>query len=342
MIIVRHIRIRPDRAGAASRPPDTGQPDTGQPGTSQPETGQPGTSQPETGQPGTRQRGKGRPGTGLRPGQVALLLGCAVLIGFLAIRMIVPLAEVRPAYGGYWPLMVAAGFAVAVGAPVLYGRAMPSAAWSRWPVVLLLGYGAAMVTGMAYFLGIHVNKAAASVPYTGAPPLRLLLQLAALAFTATCLTGLAILLLVIPLAEPALRRRARTRSRTTAGPRSPQPSKLPVRLRAVTVASPGKWLRGTLRLEPGSLLWEPAAGTSVLPAELANATMINAEPTPGKRRSARPAKFIELDTPTGRVQLEFAADLFVLTQQLATGKADGARPAAGPAIRRPAGEPADN
>ena len=162
------------------------------------------------------------------PKQLAILLGSTALIGYLTVRVDVPLVELRPAYGWYWPLMVAAGCAVAVGIPVLVWRASRSPSWRRWPTWLLVGYCAAIVAGMDYFFHISVNTAAASASSIGTPPLRYLLELAALAFTAACLTGLTVLLVgTLPArrcvcgrdlaAVPRPTRDRRSRSRSVSG-----------------------------------------------------------------------------------------------------------------------------
>ena len=44
------------------------------------------------------------------------------------------------------------------------------------------------------------------------------------------------------------------------------------RLRPAGTAGQGDWLRGTLRLTPGSLLWEPDAGVRASPVELGRST----------------------------------------------------------------------
>ncbi len=105
---------------------------------------------------------------------------------------------------------------------------------------------------------------------------------------------------------------------------------VPARLRAVHATGPGEWLRGALRLAPGSLLWEPDPGISAGPVELATAT---ADPAPGRR--GRPATVTDVQTPAGRFQLELDPVLFEMSQELVAGQAG---PAADPgAFWPPAG-----
>jgi hypothetical protein len=108
---------------------------------------------------------------------------------------------------------------------------------------------------------------------------------------------------------------------------------VPVRLRALHDDGPGQWLRGALRLAPGSLLWEPDEGISADPVELAAAW---AAPAPGRRG---PDMATHVETPAGRFQLELDPDLFQMSQELvAEQAANRAGPPADPgAFPPPAG-----
>jgi hypothetical protein len=99
------------------------------------------------------------------------------------------------------------------------------------------------------------------------------------------------------------------------GPRGAGARPVPVRLRALHDDGPGEWLRGALRLAPGSLLWEPDEGISADPVELATAW---AAPAPGRRG---PDMATHVETPTGRFQLELDPDLFQMSQELVAEEA---------------------
>jgi hypothetical protein len=90
---------------------------------------------------------------------------------------------------------------------------------------------------------------------------------------------------------------------------------VPARLRALRDDGPGEWLRGALRLAPGSLLWEPDEGISADPVELATAW---SAPAPGRRG---PDMATHVETPTGRFQLELDPDLFQMSQELVADQA---------------------
>ncbi len=82
----------------------------------------------------------------------------------------------------------------------------------------------------------------------------------------------------------------------------------------VHAGGPGEWMRGALRLAPGSLRWEPDPGVSADPVELATATA---------------------DPAAGRFQLDLDPVLFEMSQELVAGQAG---PAADPgAFWPPAG-----
>ncbi len=92
---------------------------------------------------------------------------------------------------------------------------------------------------------------------------------------------------------------------------------VPVRLRPVTAAGPGDWLRGALRLTPGSLLWEPDGGVGAA-VELATATTI---PAQGESRPGKHSVLVDLETPDGQFQLEMEQVLFEASQELVAGEA---------------------
>jgi hypothetical protein len=84
---------------------------------------------------------------------------------------------------------------------------------------------------------------------------------------------------------------------------------VPVRLRALHDDGPGQWLRGALRLAPGSLLWEPDEGISADPLELAAAW---AAPASGRRG---PDMATHVEQPAGRFS-GTRPDLFQMSQEL--------------------------
>ena len=93
---------------------------------------------------------------------------------------------------------------------------------------------------------------------------------------------------------------------------------VPARLRPVTGAGPGDWLRGALRLGPGSLMWTPDSGVSASPVELAAATTL---PGQGGGRSRKQAMLVDLQTPAGQFQLEMDPVLFEMSQELVAEEA---------------------
>ncbi len=108
-------------------------------------------------------------------------------------------------------------------------------------------------------------------------------------------------------------------------PGRPGAQPVPARLRRVDAAGHGDWLRGALRLTPGSLLWEPDVGVPASPIELAAATVV---PAPGPRG---PQMITSLQTPTGLFQLDLDPVLFEMSQELVAGPAVQPGPAdAGP------------
>ena len=113
---------------------------------------------------------------------------------------------------------------------------------------------------------------------------------------------------------------------TGPGMRSGQAAQpVPTRLRVVYDNGPGEWLRGALRLAPGSLVWEPDAGVNADPVELA---ISRAVPAQGRRGTSAMATFVE--TPTGRFELDLDPVLFEMSRELVAEEA-----------ARRAGPPAD-
>jgi len=103
-----------------------------------------------------------------------------------------------------------------------------------------------------------------------------------------------------------------TPSGRPAGPPQGTTQPVPVRLRPITVGGNSDWLSGALHLSPGSMLWRPDGGVSAQPVELAAATMVPPA-DPGKSWSTM---LVDVETPTGRFQLEMDTVLFEMTQEL--------------------------
>ena len=103
-----------------------------------------------------------------------------------------------------------------------------------------------------------------------------------------------------------------------AGPGWSRPSAQPVpaRLRPVHNDGPGEWLRGALRLAPGSLLWEPDPGINADPVELATASAV-----PAQDRRGASAMITYVQTPAGLFQLELDPVLFEMSQELVAEEA---------------------
>jgi hypothetical protein len=91
---------------------------------------------------------------------------------------------------------------------------------------------------------------------------------------------------------------------------------VPTRLRLVYDDGPGEWLRGALRLAPGSLLWEPDAGINADPVELATSRAV---PAQGGRGMSAMVTYVE--TPTGLFQLELDPELFEMSRELVAEEA---------------------
>jgi hypothetical protein len=109
-------------------------------------------------------------------------------------------------------------------------------------------------------------------------------------------------------------------------PPGPGARPVPARLRPVTPAGPGDWLRGAVRLAPGSLLWQPETGVTADPVELAAATAI---PVAVQSRRGQQAMVTGVRTPAGEFQLELDPVLFEMSQELV---AEQAAERAGPAV----------
>ena len=88
--------------------------------------------------------------------------------------------------------------------------------------------------------------------------------------------------------------------------------------------------RGSMRLAPGSLIWEPAKGVAAASIELAHAAVLpSAAPAKTRRKSTQPSQLVALETPIGRADLELSPKLFAAIQEMVAALA-GARPADGP------------
>lgn len=117
------------------------------------------------------------------------------------------------------------------------------------------------------------------------------------------------------------------------GPGGPAARPVPARLRPVDATGQGDWLRGALRLAPGSLRWEPDTGVNANPVELATATVL---PAPAQSRRGQQAMVTGLQTPVGLFQLELDPVLFEMSQELvAEEAAKRAGPTAGPGAFSP-------
>jgi hypothetical protein len=109
-------------------------------------------------------------------------------------------------------------------------------------------------------------------------------------------------------------RAKRTRRASANRHSGPVDERFTVRLRMQAPgAEAGPWLRGEIRVRPGSLLWEPAAGVHAVPAELAAAAIVpdDAGPDAGRGRA------VTVDTPAGRVRLECDPGLLAVLQHAA-------------------------
>lgn len=104
---------------------------------------------------------------------------------------------------------------------------------------------------------------------------------------------------------------------------------VPARLRLMTGVAGPDWLNGALVLTPGSIVWQPDAGVTAQPVELATATILPGTTFQGRRPSL--AMVTEVETPAGRFQLDLDPQLFEMTQELvAEEAAKRGGPPAGP------------
>lgn len=158
------------------------------------------------------------PRMGLRPraprprvGKIALLALAIAAMGYVCARLIMLLADVRPYVGWYLLLAVAGGIVAAVALPWLFASGFRrSARWSGW---LLLGYTAALVGGMRYYVPIRFTPSRAP---TGLPPppwwfVLEIAGLAAVAFTVVAITLLILMVLAEAIAPGPIERWLRAR-----------------------------------------------------------------------------------------------------------------------------------
>jgi len=114
-------------------------------------------------------------------------------MGYVCVRLIMLLADVRPYVGWYLLLAVACGIAVAAGLPWLLASGFRGSA--RWPGWLLFGYTAALVGGMRYYLSLRYTPPSSVPAVLPPPPWWFVLEIAGLA--AVALTVVAITLLIL-------------------------------------------------------------------------------------------------------------------------------------------------
>jgi len=267
-----------------------------------------------------------------------LLAFATIVIGVITAVMFRLLARTCAYLGLDAVLPVAVGTAAAIVVPWGYARGARRDVTARWPMLLLVGYTCALVGGMRYYLGLKFHHAGPRP--LGLPPLAFQAQLAGLAaevLTWAALTLLLIsltILLLVPAGRlPRLRRlmSARPRRDHVGSPTGRlRDDRLPVRLRFIGSDEHGKWLRGAMRMAPGSLIWEPAKGVDAPSVELAHATVLPAEaPVKRRRRSTQPGRVVAVETPIGRAALEFPPELFAAVQEMTAAMA-APRPADGP------------
>jgi hypothetical protein len=128
-----------------------------------------------------------------RAGKLGSLAIGAAATGWAGGTFIVLLADVRPYTGWYWLLAVVGGIVIAVALPwALVRGARGSARWAGW---LLLGYSAALVGGLRYYLSVRFTPPASVPAALPAPPPQFVLQMAGL--SAEALTFVAITLLIL-------------------------------------------------------------------------------------------------------------------------------------------------
>jgi hypothetical protein len=267
---------------------------------------------------------------------VLLSLG-TVAIGGACAAMSWLLARICAYLGLDAVLPVAIGIAAAIVVPWGYSRGTGRDVTARWPTWLLMGYTFALIAGMRYYLSLRFRVAGTRPP--GMPPLALLAQVAGLAAEVLTFAVLTLLLIAVSILAlvpadrlPRLRRvmPARWRRNRADSPATRvRDDRVPVRLRLARPDEHGKWLRGAMRMAPGSLIWEPAKGVDAPSVELAHATVLPpATPAKTRRKSTQAGQLVALETPMGRADLELAPKIFAGVQELVAGMA-GARPADG-------------
>lgn len=265
--------------------------------------------------------------------QVAVLVVATAMMVFIAVRTIVVLAGLRPYFAAYWYAGLAAGAVVGIGMPVLSLRAMVKGDVPRWPIWLLAGYVMAVVTGTRSF-SLATVRVVPQPPFAPPSPSAFLV-LASVAFTATGLTEVALVvaLALASLLAPAPFRRARLRWQARQRRRHPitagqdgrggrVATTLPVRLQPPGHRKNQPWVRGDLHVTPGRLEWIPSTGAGgAPPVELTQATLIPAHQAARTGRSGTRSRFITVYTDTGEVRLMMDPRLFQLAQRAATNLA---------------------
>jgi hypothetical protein len=190
--------------------------------------------------------------------------------------------------GWYWPLAVAAGIAVAVGLPWAFIRKARSSS-GRWQRLAVTGYVVALGCGMTYYWGVRFNAPPVGVPVAlPQPPLWFALVIAGLSAVGLTIAAIAVLLLVILVEAIAPGLGAQWLRawviRRTSAPRKQRrfDKSIPARLRLVPQdgGPTGRWLRGVIYVNPGSLLWEPASGVQAPPIDLTTATAVPQDADP--------------------------------------------------------------
>jgi hypothetical protein len=258
-----------------------------------------------------------------------LLAFATIVIGVITALMFRLLARTCAYLGLDAALPVAAGFAAAIVVPWSYARGARRDVTARWPMWLLVGYTCALVGGMRYYLSLKFHHAGPRPP--GLPPLAFQAQLAGLAAEVltwaflTLLLVVVTVLVVVPSARlPRLRRLMSARSRRD---RAGSPTgrlrddRLPVRLRLIGPDEHGEWLRGAMRMAPGSLIWEPAKGVDAPSVELAHANVLPVAAPVKRRRRTQPSRIVAVETPIGRADLEFSPQLFAAVQEMTAAMA---------------------
>jgi hypothetical protein len=257
-----------------------------------------------------------------RAGKLAVLALGAVATGYVCARLIVLLADVRPYTGWYLLPAVAIGIVVAVAFPWACVRAFRSPA--RWAGWLLPVYAMAVVGGMRYYLLLRFTPPGSVPAVLPPPPLWFVLEivgLSAVSFSIAAVTLLILAVMAEVIAPGPVGGRVRAwsvrRERAVGHPGSAG-ARFPARLRAEAPGGPEqKWLRGAIHVRPGSLRWEPDAGSGAVPAELTSAVIV-----PGDAGSGQS---VTVDTPAGRVRLDCRAETFALLQHLAIAPDDISR-----------------